>query len=194
MQVYRELILEGSLPEVKAYLIGFARGREWPWEIRLCEEEEIDSESLGHKLLERLRLEKQITGIVAPESQAQQLVAASAREEAGAPAGFRVRSDRLIREATCPYHFEVYNREHAAELRQLLETPLPGIACQPEKLEEIEDPQAKGVELYAPEHDYTMRGKGRLCGAVADVITVRRRMGAIPRVVVGSIQLDLVDA
>ncbi len=40
--------------------------------------------------------------------------------------------------------------------------------------EENRDPDAKGVELYAPTHHYELRGKGTVEGAVDGVVELYR--------------------
>ena len=70
MMGYREFVFEGSLPVVKAFLTGLQQGRRWKSGIRFCEDCGVSGESRGHKVLERLRLEKNKTHVLVSEKHA----------------------------------------------------------------------------------------------------------------------------
>jgi hypothetical protein len=70
----------------------------------------------------------------------------------------------------------IFSREHAGRIRRLL-TELPeGARAMPgSQWEEREDPDAKGEELYAPVHEYELKGDGGVEGELLAVLDVYRR-------------------
>lgn len=171
MQAYRELVIEGKLPVVKAFLTGLQLGRRWATGCYFSEDICVRGESRGHKLLEKLHVDKNVSHVIVPERHAAAVVAAvkAARKDLK----IAVRRNRRVRRAQFSYAFAVYNRRLANRLRKLM-------AEMPETLEadnfeerEIEHPEGVGIEAYTPEHDYAYKGKGLVQGPFEDLIAYR---------------------
>lgn len=174
MQGYRELVFEGSLAEVRAFLTGLSLGRGWSTGILFCEEHGIAAESRGRRLLEKLHLEKDVTYVMVPERQAAAVRAAV--RAARSLIGIHLRADRAVRQAEFRYEFETYSRSVAARVRRLLaERPSTLTVADCEQREE-EHPEARGAEGYAPAHDYICAGSGRAQGPLGDLLAWRNRL------------------
>jgi hypothetical protein len=56
------------------------------------------------------------------------------------------------------------------ELKALFANPPPGVAVADYEVAEKVEPDGKGIEAYAPLHDYEIKVRGRLTGAVRPLI------------------------
>jgi hypothetical protein len=193
MLAYSEMVLKGSLPELKAFLAGLAIGRDEAPSARFSEEVGIECETLGHRLLEKLHLEEPLTYLVVPSERVAEISAACKRAaDHGLP--FGVHQVREIAEAHCGYEFEIFNREDARALRERLAALPDDLQLVDPVAEEQEDPTAKGAEGYTPEHEYTFKGCGTVGGPLAGVLKARAALAAVPRVKVAAIRLTFTDA
>lgn len=189
MQAYRELVIEGKLPIVKAFLTGLQLGRRWATGYYFSDEACVRGESRGHKLLEKLHVDKNITHVIVTERHAETVVAAikAARQQLKVA----VRRNRRIRRAQFTYSFAVYNRRLANRLRKLI-AEMPG-ALEADNFEEreIEHPEGVGIEAYTPEHDYAYKGKGIVQGPFEELIAYRDQIDRLEFTQVEPISLIL---
>ncbi|MBD3236405.1 MAG: hypothetical protein GF330_06865 [Candidatus Eisenbacteria bacterium] len=172
MQSYRELVFEGSLPVVRAFLVGLAIGRNWSAEMLFCDEVGIAAESRGHRLLEKLHLEKDLTHVLVPERQVEAVH--EAIRAARGRTGLRLRADRGLRGAGFHYEFETFSRPVAARIRRLLAQRPESVTVEDCEQREEEHPEARGAEGYAPAHDYVFAGCGNAWGPFTDLLTWHR--------------------
>jgi hypothetical protein len=106
-----------------------------------------------------------------------------------AAAGLRVAEHVRLVAASFTFAAETPSREAAAHIHGLISRPGPGIALVDEEREEV-DPEAHGVDLYAPAHEYTFRARGRLTGALDGVVAIHRELSNTDFVTVEPIRLE----
>ncbi len=177
MQRYREIVFEGAPKVVRAFLAGLAVGKGWAEMPVLCEDAGIRSEPLGHKILERLHLEKTAVHVVAPERQASSIV--SAARQVGKKVGLSLKVGRPIADAYFEYRFRVFSRRLKGRIKRVLSALPPGVRLEDATEREIVEPEARGAELYTPEHEYVFEGSGTLRGAVPGLVELRFKMSRI---------------
>jgi hypothetical protein len=84
---------------------------------------------------------------------------------------------REVEGAGFPFEAKTYSREKAEEIQRALHSDLPpGISLVDFEKSEKVDPEAKGVELYAPAHDYTYRASGSFQGDLPGILEMHRRL------------------
>ena len=175
-----ELLIEGERDEVERRLAesradGILRG----WELHL------EEESWSGRLRDLLHLRSHHL-VFAPGARALELV----RELASAP-GLRVEAVRRVIRASFRFTAECYNREEAGEIKgAFLSAPPPGVRVEDFTESEEVDPEARGVELYAPAHDYVYRASGRVTGPLPGVIEMHRRARRLDFVKEGRIEVE----
>ena len=76
-------------------------------------------------------------------------------------------AERPLAGAQFSFSFETFSREHAPGVRGLFEPAPKGVTFEDLAIEEEVHPEDKGVEAYAPVHDYALRGEGTACGSDA---------------------------
>ena len=148
-----ELLIEGSEDELESLLQGrddVIRGSE----LRLA------SESFADRILEFLHARNHHV-VFAPESLARELRPETIREVVEGHFGFKA---------------EAYNPEIGAKIHDALNSNLPdGVMCVDLEKEE-RHPEAKGVELFTPAHDYVYKARGTIVGKPPGILEMNRRL------------------
>ncbi|HEX5715873.1 MAG TPA: hypothetical protein VF179_06920 [Thermoanaerobaculia bacterium] len=88
----------------------------------------------------------------------------------------RVESLREVVEGRFGFKAEAYNPEIGAKIHDALNSDLPaGIMCVDLEKEE-RHPDAKGVELFTPAHDYVYKSRGTIVGTPPGILEMNRRL------------------
>lgn len=152
-----ELLIEGSEDEMESLLqgrSGVIRGSE----LRLAGERFTD------RILEFLNSRTHHV-VFASESQALEL-ARHARLEGV----FEVLEGRF------GFTAEAFNPDNGAKIHDALNSDLPeGIMCVDLEKEELH-PDAKGIELFTPAHDYVYKARGTIVGTPPGILEMNRRL------------------
>ena len=152
-----ELLIEGSEDELKSLLQGRSdviRGSE----LRLA------SESFTDRIREFLNAQTHHV-VFASESQARELAQ-------------RVRPERILEVVEGRFGFtaEAYNPENGTKIHDAINSDLPdGVMCVDLEKEE-RHPEAKGVELFTPAHDYIYKARGTIVGTPPGILEMNRRL------------------
>lgn len=89
---------------------------------------------------------------------------------------FRLESLREVVEGRFGFEAEAYNPEIGAKIHDALNSDLPdGILCVDLEKEE-RHPEARGVELFAPAHDYVYKARGTIVGTPPGILEMNRRL------------------
>ena len=189
MTRWYEIAVHGREDMVRAFVAGFLAARgEREGLVLFGSELDLEAESLGERLKE-LFVAGSHAILLAPEPLAGAL--ADALVAAGPGVGVRLERRREVRAAAFTFHAEMFSRALAEGLRQALRGSVPE-GTLVEDLNETEEvhPEARGVELYAPVHDYIYRASGRVAGLFPGVVEMRRRLADMEFVDVGGLHLD----
>ena len=189
MTRWYEIAVHGREDVVRAFVAGFLAARgERGGLVLFGSELDLEAESLGERLKE-LFVAGSHAILLAPEPLAGAL--ADALVAAGPGVGVRLERRREVRAAAFTFHAEMFSRALADGLRQALHASVPE-ATRVEDLTETEEvhPEARGVDLYAPVHDYIYRASGRIGGPFPGVVEMRRRLADMEFVDVGGLHLE----
>ena len=191
MKAYRVMVLEGHLSAARGFLAGLVAGQNLEWDIHFCEECGVEAESLKHRLFEKLGLERDLTRVILPAALAARIEPALAALPRHARGELAVHADEGIREATLKMHGSFFERQRTAEVRALLAAPPGGVTVDLSRDEEESHPGAKGVEAYAPEHDFAWHMQGSARGAVSGVLALREALRKHEMISLEPIELTL---
>jgi len=186
---WNEVAVHGREDVVRAFVAGFLAARgEREGSVLFGSELDLEPESLGERVRE-LFVAGAHAILLAPQPLADALAAALV--EGGPAVGVRLEHRREVRAAGVTFRAEMFSRTQADGLRHALRTAVPE-DTRVENLKESEDvhPEARGVDLYAPVHDYIYRASGRIAGAFPGVLEMRRRLGDMEFVDVGRLHLE----
>jgi hypothetical protein len=159
-----ELLIEGPEDALESLLARDPEAVIRGSELRLAES------SLADRILEFLH------------AQTHHLVFASAAQARELAREIRGRSDlkleniREVLGGRFGFKAEAYNREIGQKIHEALNTDLPpGIDCIDLEKEETH-PDAKGVELFAPVHEYVYKARGTIVGTPPGILEMNRRL------------------
>jgi hypothetical protein len=181
------IIAEGPEGTVRAFVSGFLAGRAVDRAAVVYGSDlPLDQGSLG----ERLRA-------LLPGGRHEALLLVDARIGRALAGAMRAADDlglgvaehqRLVA-AWFTFAAETPSREAAARIHELITRFEPGVMLVDEEREEF-DPDAAGVELYAPVHAYMFRARGRITGELDGVVAIYRQLGDTDFVTVEAIRLE----
>lgn len=188
MAAYHEIVFEGSLPIVRAFLTGLRLGKGWATAFLCSDDHAIHGESRGHKALEKIKLSRDLTYVLVIDRHVP--VITEAARAAQKQLDIAIRRSRPVNEAHCDFSFRVFDRKTAARLRQLLARSSAELTVALSQDHEVIRPESRGIEAYAPEHDYVFEGKGASRGALPAVLAFREELGRIEQVTCEKIRLS----
>lgn len=166
-----ELLIEGSEDALESLLEAH------PGDVIRGSELRLATERFTDRIREFLHAQTHHV-VFAPAGHARELVQAI-RERTD----LRLESVQEVLEGRFGFTAEAYNSEVAAKIHDALNSDLPeGIMCVDLEKEE-RDPEAKGIELFTPAHDYVYRSRGTIVGTPPGILEMNRRI----------VRLDFVD-
>jgi hypothetical protein len=188
MSAWYEIIVRGPEDALR----GFIAGRE-------ASLGGTDAAIFGHDLdLEGSRFSQRVKDlfaagshhlVFAPPRLAEDLLAAL--KKGGEAAGLAVESLLEVTGARLPFAAEAFSREVAGTIREELLSGLPpGVRGEGVEESEEVDPDARGPELYTPEHAYVYRANGAFTGPLEGVVEMQRRARHLPFVKVKPLELE----
>ena len=176
---HRVLVIAGSREECRGFLAGVAAAKGLPWEASFSDECHVRVEGSGSSILERLFHDRARNCAILSRRFAEEARAAlvAAPEESGIE--LEIEEDMPVVEARQRYRFRAYSRPLAREIRDRLARLPAGVRIERREERETEDREAKGIEAYAPEHDYILEGSGTLVGEWPAVLAARESLSTI---------------
>jgi len=171
---YWELVIDGPKGWDLGFLRGYLSGKGLDGNLVDLEEEGFDCEPYREKIRELLNPEQDTLHVAVPEG-ALDGVTEALGESAAAGRPMTLRHRRPLSGAGFGFSLRVYSREHGARFLAFFRNlPAGARLVEEEPLREKQDPDSKGVELYAPSHDYELTGRGRVEGAFDAVLEAYR--------------------
>lgn len=181
------IVVDGREEVVRAFVMGFLAGQGVAREAVLFGRDlPLDHASLGARLRALLPGGRHEALLLVDTRLAAAL--ASALSEAH-DLGLRLVERARLASAWFTFAADTPSREAAARIHDALAAIPSGVVLADEE-REVLDPEAHGVKLYAPAHEYTFRAKGRLAGAVDGVVAMHRRLGELDFVTLEAIHIE----
>jgi len=185
---YYEVVVEGSFDLIKGFVLGFLRGRGIEGEAVFSAERHVKhGEGLGH-LLRLLTRQGDTSSIIIGEGIG--LLLQEALGKVDHQLDLKVLSIREITGSHFNFKFRTYSRKAGEALKETFEKPPAGVSLECFELEENVRPESKGVEAYAPLHDYEIQGSGRAVGDARAVIDFYDRIEHNELIELGEIVLE----
>jgi len=171
-----KITIVGDEALVKGLITGFLRGRGIDPEkgIVFCEDFKFLEENFLQTLKEWIHLSKEMTHILADSGLLDSVK--DALRLGGPSLGCRLLTLQEIKNASFPFRYEIFSKEHGEKAKALFNTIPASIRIQYEEKDEIIDKNARGVEVYSPSHEYTLKAKGTASGSIADILALHREM------------------
>jgi hypothetical protein len=171
---YVEMVIDGPSGWDLGFIRGFLRGRALGGGVLDAEAEGFDCGSLRERLREVLHPGRETLHLLVPEDLVPTVREAVAESKsAGHP--MAIRHERPLTGARFKFEMRVSSREHGKRfLDRLQHLPAGARHAEGTRFDEKEDPNARGVELYAPTHEYELVARGGVEGDLLPVLELYR--------------------
>jgi hypothetical protein len=169
---YFEVVVEGHHEFIKGFITGLLAGKGLQEETFFGGDYDIDKgrplEMLAH--LFGLRNEHTVMIVEAQVLELWQSWIKRSINNRGREPGMSLVSVRKIKEGHFTFSIHTFSREVGKKLNQILADIPPCLSIEPPYApEEKETPEGRGIEAYAPLHDYEMKAQGRIRGNCKDL-------------------------
>ncbi len=168
--IYYELIIKGDQDLLCAYLEGFLRAKR-------IREGVIFSNNCPlqiHHIRELIKYHGGVVHLICRSGLRATLAAAV--KNAPEDYSFLIKREQKISSASFGFEFETFSRKVAGGIKRIF-TKLPaGLKLKQFKPQEKIDPEARGIERYAPAHDYRYSGEGEVTGDVQTVLDFHKKL------------------
>ncbi|PKL37613.1 MAG: hypothetical protein CVV44_14810 [Spirochaetae bacterium HGW-Spirochaetae-1] len=191
-KTYYEVVFEGHFRAITGLLEGFKLGSgKKDWTYYFSKARGIKTETFTEIILEWITLQTKMHHVVmeADFYTAFDKALGGIAESAFVSKRY-IRSALKIKEASFQFVAKTYGQKYGNEIKALLKNlPSDLVLHDYNPIEKI-DENAKGVELYAPEHSYTFEAMGRLAGDLGALVEFRKKLDDHPLVEVKEIILS----
>ena len=192
MKKYYEVVLEGSFEIMKGFVIGFLEGRGIQGEAVFGEEHHVENESMFGQLMRLIGRKGDQAHLIIGSGFHELLSKAIERRKE--ELDLKVVSVREIGDAHFEFRFKAFTRELGAELKARFDSLPEGLTMgKGYEAQEKSVPEGKGVEAYAPLHEYELRAKGEIHGSIKAAIDFYGEIEHHDMVELGNIRLEYVD-
>jgi hypothetical protein len=164
-KVFYELLIEGHVPVIKGFIFGLLEGSKRTGTVIVSRESNIRTETLGEVFMEWTHLHESLCHVVIEEDFLE--VINHGLENTFHVLKLKLKAVRKIKKASFHFHYEVYAKKYGEEIKNIfkkLPQPLK-ISADYQPHEEIH-PDARGIEFFAPLHDYNLKANGSVEGPI----------------------------
>lgn len=179
---YFELVIEGPEDEIKGFCLGVRASCCLESKIVFPKDEGIERAGLS-EVLKKLITVKETSHVICDETIKDKLIRAIELDGT-----YKVRNVAELESASFEFKVNTFSREHADKIKELLKK-LGEVELTLEKVEEEKRPDVKGLEVYAPAHDYKYEVKGAISGSFEKVYEVFTKFKKEPLIEVSTMEL-----
>jgi len=171
-----EVVVEGPKGWDLGFIQGFLKARGAENSILDAEAEGFDCSGFRERLEELLHPGRERLHLIVPQA-LETLLGEAVEASREGPHPLHLVARRTVRGAAFSFSFRIFSREVGERVKALLLNPPEEVHLKwTGPLEERIDPRARGAELYAPAHDYRLRGEGTCTGSLDGVLALHRAL------------------
>ena len=187
---YYEVVIEGHYNLVFGVLEGFILGSKKDWKYWFSGDVGIARETFSEIVSEWLSLKTKLHHIIMEEELWTEFDT-TLKQHPDKPKVNRkyIKSAKLIDTCKFDFRFNAYAEKYGEEIKLLIKSLPDNIILHNYDPQETINEDAKGVEMYAPEHQYVLKGSGTLEGNIADIIQLRNKFLENPLIETDAIKL-----
>ena len=188
MSDWHAIVIDGGEKATRGFVSGFIGDRGVDaTTVLLAEDAGVEPESLGARIVELLTGGHHQVVLVVEE-----LAAAfvEALKRGGSAARLAVVEHHRLAGASFGFAAETFARTVAEQVRAALRSLPTGVRIADRDESAETHPDEKGIDLYAPGHEYTYRAHGRVTGDLDGVLAVRRTLEQIEAVRLEGVHLE----
>lgn len=190
MKLY-EIVVAGQEEVVYGLLRGLAMGREKNESVYRCSEYDIQTSHHDQSIAEKLGFGKKYSNFIVEESMLEKatesLTAFAEEVEISVESFFEVTG------LSFEFEMKIYSEELGDSVKSIIQERNSAIQLAGYDPEEIIKEGAEGAELYAPEHDYTLQGKGDVSGPFSPTLSFYFRLKDISQVKLTPLTIEVAE-
>lgn len=189
-KTFSELVIEGPFLFVKGFIMGYKYSCNPNMDFFFHRKAGIKRETLKDVIQEYFELDSH-THVCLENSVIERF--AETLKSAEEHIKMRILSRKEIITASFTFHFEVFSLEEGEKIRHIINTIPSTLTLDKFKEEVFTDEKGRGIELYAPLHEYSYTGRGKITGDFADLITLFRLFNNTNMLETSRVELQLKD-
>ena len=194
---YYEVVFEGHYNAIKGLLQGFKLGKNLKWNYYFSKKLGIQTETLAEKISDWATLSNKIHHVIMDADFFDQFKKAIATynktqsKESKFVSTKYIKSTKTIKKASFEFKAKTFGKPYGEEIKDIIKKLSKNLKLANYKPVEKVNKDAKGVELYAPVHDYSFEASGTIAGDLMEVIDMHKKMDYHPLIEVSKIKLSL---
>lgn len=186
---YCEVVVEGSFDLIRGFVVGLLEGHGIRGEAIFREDHHVENEGRFGQMLRLVGVKGNHFHLIIGVGFLKLLEKSLERRKA--ELALKLISEKTIKQASFKFHYRVFTRELGDELKSLFGNLAEALWLSDDyKPKETVIPEGKGVEAYAPLHEYKLEATGTVCGPVREIIDLYGRAEHYDLVELGSIKLE----
>ncbi len=168
-KTFSEIVIEGPFMMVKGFLLGFLACKKPDGKYFFHRKANIRRETLKEFVRELFELENYVhlcleDDLIEPFKEAFTLY--------NKVTGYEIKSIKPIKGAHFSFAAEIFDQKLAQRFKDMVEKLPEGVKLENYHPTEMIDKEAKGIESYAPLHEYIFRAKGEITGDFENVVNL----------------------
>ncbi|MCP4137824.1 MAG: hypothetical protein GY754_43080 [bacterium] len=175
---YYEVVFEGHYNAIYGVLKGFLLASNQHWRFYFSKKYGINKETMMDVLKDWVSLKGKLHHVVMEgeffESFAKAIDKYNAADESSFVNQKYIKSSNTIKDASFEFSAETFGKKYGIEIKAILNKLHEGLVLHDYNPMETVHEDAKGVELYAPDHDYVFEAKGRISGDINELVKFRK--------------------
>jgi len=191
-KTFYEVVLEGHYNFVYGMLEGYklAIGKNFIY--YLSQQVNVKATTMSGILKEFLTLKSKLQYVIIEANSWKKFEAAVKKQPEDSVISKKyIKSVKKIESASFEFNFEAYAKKYGDEIKKILKSLPKSVKLVDYAPKEEMHKDAKGTELYAPDHEYSFKGKGRLVGDIETIIEYNKKFDEHPLIDVTAITLQL---
>jgi hypothetical protein len=189
---FYEVVVEGHYDFINGMLEGFLLGKGKNWVFYFSRKAGIKAETLSEKIAEWITFRTKIHHLVIEDKFYDDFTKAMQAKSNHTHIHKKfIKSAKKIKKASFEFSFKTYGKKYGDEIKALLKKIPTGVKLQNYKPKETVLESGKGIEQYAPEHEYAFEGSGKLVGELDGLLTLRKKLEENPLIELKEIVLNL---
>ncbi|HOJ28773.1 MAG TPA: hypothetical protein PL059_06830 [Spirochaetota bacterium] len=191
-KTFYEVVLEGHYNFVYGMLEGYklAAGKNFIY--YLSQQVNVKATTLSEVLKEFLTLKSKLQYVIIEANSWKKFEAAVKKQPEHSIINKKyIKSIKKIESASFEFNFECYAKKYGDEIKGIFKSLPKSVKLIDYAPKEEIHKEAKGTELYAPDHEYSFKGKGKLVGDIETIITFNKKFDEHPLIDVSAISLNL---
>lgn len=191
-KIFYEVVMEGHYNFIYGMLEGYKLATGKSFIYYLSAKENIKTTTLSEIMKEWLTLKTKLQHVIIEANSWKKFESLVKKQPQGSVINKAyIKSVKKIIQASFEFNFEAYAKKYGEEIKKILKSLPKSVKLVDYTPKEEVHKDAKGTELYSPDHEYSFKGKGKLVGDIETIIEYNKKFDEHPLIDVTAITLQL---